>query len=311
LPELDRYGHAGSFSTGTIAAGGTLGILIPPSVVLVVYAISTEQNIAKLFQAALVPGLLATLFYCVAIALVVRRNPALAPVLPRLPWRERIPALLAIWPTFMIAFIVLGGIHAGLFTPTEGASVGVVAMLATGLLMRRLDRERILRSLRNTAQTTAMIFLILLGGEVFNAFLALTQMTTNLAEWISGLGLSAAMVVALLLFSYILLGAVMDELAMIILTLPVYFPLVQALDLGLSPDDAALWFGVLVLIVVGIGLTAPPMGLNVFVVSAIARHVPLADTYRGVMPYVAADMLRLGLVFSFPALALGLMRWTG
>jgi TRAP-type C4-dicarboxylate transport system permease large subunit len=177
--------------------------------------------------------------------------------------------------------------------------------------MRRLDRERILRGLRNTAQTTAMIFLILLGGEVFNAFLALTQMTTNLAEWISGLGLPASMVVALLLFSYILLGAVMDELAMIILTLPVYFPLVQALDLGLSPDDAALWFGVLVLIVVGIGLTAPPMGLNVFVVSAIARHVPLADTYRGVMPYVAADLLRLALIFCFPALALGLMRWTG
>ncbi len=311
LPELERYGYAGALSTGTIAAGGTLGILIPPSVVLVVYAIATEQNIAKLFQAALVPGLLAALLYCIAVAVVARRNPGLAPVLPRMPWRERVPALLAVWPTLMVAVVVLGGIHAGLFTPTEGASVGVVAMLLTGLILRKLDLERILRSLRLTAGTTAMIFLILLGGEVFNAFLALTQMTTGLADWMSGLGLSAPMVLGLLLLSYILLGAVMDELAMIILTLPIYFPLVQGLDLGMSPDDAAIWFGVLVLIVVGIGLTAPPMGLNVFVINSIASHVPLAATYRGVMPYVAADLLRLALVFFFPMIALGLVRLTG
>jgi tripartite ATP-independent transporter DctM subunit len=311
LPELDRYGYAGSLSTATIAAGGTLGILIPPSVVLVVYAISTEQNIARLFQTALVPGLLAALFYCITIALVVRRSPVLAPVLPRLPWRERVPALLAVWPTVTVAIVVLGGIYGGLFTPTEGASVGVVAMLLTGLAMRKLDRTRIIRSLRLTAETTAMIFLILLGGEVFNAFLALTQMTTHLAEWIAGLGLSAPMVLALLLFSYILLGAVMDELAMIILTLPIYFPVVQALDFGMSPDDVALWFGILVLIVVGIGLTAPPIGLNVFVISAIARHIPIRETYRGVLPYVAADMLRLALIFVFPVIALGLNRWLG
>jgi tripartite ATP-independent transporter DctM subunit len=309
LPELQRYGYAGSLSTGTIAAGGTLGILIPPSVVLVVYAISTEQNIAKLFQAALIPGILASLFYCITIALVVRRNPALAPLLPRMSWLERVPALLAIWPAVTVAGVVLGGIYGGLFTPTEGASVGAIAMLITGLITRKLDRERIVKSLRITAETTAMIFLILLGGEIFNAFLALTQMPTNLAEWISGLGLSPPLVMAMLLFSYILLGAVMDELAMIILTLPIFFPVVQALDFGIPPDDVAIWFGILVLIVVGIGLTAPPIGLNVFVISAIARGVPINETYRGVLPYVAADFIRLLLVFFFPILAVGMVRW--
>jgi tripartite ATP-independent transporter DctM subunit len=311
LPELQRYGYAGSLSTGTIAAGGTLGILIPPSVVLVVYAISTEQNIAKLFQAALIPGILASLFYCITIAFVVRRNPGLAPLLPRMSWPERIPALLAIWPAVTVAGVVLGGIYGGLFTPTEGASIGAVAMLVTGLVTRKLDRARIVKSLRITAETTSMIFLILLGGEIFNAFLALTQMPTNLAEWISSLGLSPPLVMAMLLFSYILLGAVMDELAMIILTLPIFFPVVQALDFGIPPDDVAIWFGILVLIVVGIGLTAPPIGLNVFVISAIARGVPINATYRGVLPYVAADFIRLLLVFFFPILAVGMVRWLG
>ncbi len=309
LPELQRYGYAGSLATGTIAAGGTLGILIPPSVVLVVYAISTEQNIARLFQAALIPGLLASLFYCGVIAIVVRRSPELAPVLKRVPWRERVPALLAVWPAVTVALVVLGGIYGGFFTPTEGASVGAIAMLVTGVITGKLRADAIRRSLRITAETTAMILLILLGGEVFNAFLALTQMPTNLAEWISGLGLSPPLVLGLLLFSYVLLGAVMDELAMIILTLPVFFPLVQALDFGIPSDEVAIWFGILVLIVVGIGLTAPPIGLNVFVISAIARGVSINETYRGVLPYVAADFVRLLLVFLMPILAIGMVRW--
>jgi C4-dicarboxylate transporter, DctM subunit len=309
LPELLRYGYAGSLATGTIAAGGTLGILIPPSVVLVVYAISTEQNILKLFQAALVPGLMATAFYLITIAIVVHRNPDLAPLQPRQPWAARWPALLAIWPTIAVAGLVLGGIYGGIFTPTEGASVGAIAMLFVGLGARKLDWAGVAGSLRVTAETTAMILLILLGGEVFNAFLALTQMPTALAEWIGGLGLSPMFVLALLLATYIVLGAVMDELAMIILTLPIFFPVVQALDFGLGPDEVAIWFGILVLMVVGIGLTAPPIGLNVFVVSAIARTIPITATYRGVLPYVLSDAVRLGLVFAFPTLALGLVRW--
>jgi len=309
FPELDRYGYARSLSAGTIAAGGTLGILIPPSVILVVYAISTEQNIVKLFQAALVPGLLATLFYIGVIAIVAWRKPDLAPLQPRQPWNERWPAIARTWPALSVALVVLGGIYGGIFTPTEGASVGVIAMLAAGLATRQLDMGGVIKSLRITAETTAMIFLILLGGEIFNAFLALTQMPASLAEWVSGLGLSPPVVLALLLASYILLGAVMDELAMIILTLPIFFPVVQALEFGIPADEVAIWFGILVLIVVGIGLTAPPIGLNVFVIAAIARNVPINDIYRGVLPYVLADFLRLGLVFAFPGLALAMVRW--
>jgi C4-dicarboxylate transporter, DctM subunit len=311
LPELKRYGYADPLATGTIAAAGALGILIPPSIVLVVYALSTEQNILKLFQAALLPGLLASLFYTLTIALLVRANPAIAPLQPRLPWRERWPLIFAIWPMISVAILVLGGIYGGIFTPTEGASLGAIAMLALGLFTGKLTWSGFSRSLRATAETSAMIFFILLGGEIFNAFLALTQMPTQLAEWISSLGLSPSLVIAMVLAIYLVLGAVMDELAMIILTLPIFFPLIQGLDLGMTPEDVALWFGVLVLITVGIGLSAPPIGLNVFVVASIARGIPTRQIYRGVLPYLAADMIRLILVFAFPALALAIVHWQG
>jgi C4-dicarboxylate transporter, DctM subunit len=350
LPELKRYRYDQGFATGTIAVGGTLGILIPPSVILVVYAITTEQNIAKLFQAALIPGLLAALFYCIVIAIRVRRNPDLAP----LPLeRDEIPpavrplwikgaalilllsvmamafagklsatlavigvllalvmalADIAILPALAIALIVVGGIYGGVFTPTEGAAVGTIAMLTAGLLQRSLSFEDIREALRQTAVTSGMIFIILLGAEVFGAFLALSRLPMLAAEWVSGLGLSPYFVLIAMLAFYILLGAVMDELAMILLTLPVFFPVIQGLDFGMFPDDVALWFGILVLIVVGIGLTAPPIGLNVFVIHQIAKDVPLFATYRGVLPFILADLFRLALVVAFPGLALWLVR---
>jgi tripartite ATP-independent transporter DctM subunit len=307
LPELRRYGYSDALATGTIAVGGTLGILIPPSVILVVYAISTEQNIVKLFQAALIPGLLAAAFYCIVIAIVVRIDPEAGPAHPPAARSERWPALLAIWPTILVALTVLGGIYGGIFTPTEGASVGAIAMLVAGVATRRLGWADFLESLAVTAETSALIFAILLGAEVFNAFLALSQLPTALAEWIVGLGLAPLAVVGALLVCYILLGAVMDELAMILLTLPIFFPVVSALDLGMPADDVAIWFGILVLIVVGIGLTAPPIGLNVFVVSAIARDVPITRTYRGVLPYLVADVVRMVLVLLAPGLALWLV----
>ena len=308
LPELLRYRYEPGFATGTIAVGGTLGILIPPSVILVVYAISTEQNIAKLFMAALIPGLLAALFYCVAIAWTAARKPESGPAQPRTTGPERLRALSAVWPVLLVAFVVVGGIYGGVFTPTEGAAVGAVAMLAVGLVQRRLDAAEIGRSLLQTAETSAMIFVILLGSEVFNAFLALTQLPTQAAEMVAGLGLPPFAVLTILLAFYVLLGAVMDELAMLLLTLPVFFPIVQALDFGMAPDEVAIWFGVLVLVVVGIGLTAPPIGLNVFVISAIARSVPIASTYRGVLPFIAVDLVRLVLIVLFPGLALWLVR---
>jgi C4-dicarboxylate transporter, DctM subunit len=350
LPELLKYKYDGGFATGTIAVGGTLGILIPPSVILVVYAITTEQNIAKLFQAALIPGLLAALFYCLTIAIVVRRNPALAPETlkavvepvpqPRwpkligavalsaigaqvfrgaLPWdNAAVFALLAllvifvnasVMPAILIAVVVVGGIYGGVFTPTEGAAVGAIAMLAVGLAQRSLGWADIMAAIKQTAETSGMIFIILLGAEVFGAFLALSRLPTTAAELIGGSGLSPYVVLIAMLSFYILLGAVMDELAMILLTLPVFFPVIQALDFGgMTPDEVAIWFGILVLIVVGIGLTAPPIGMNVFVISSLARSVPITATYRGVLPFLVADVVRLGLCVAFPALSLWLVR---
>jgi C4-dicarboxylate transporter DctM subunit len=308
LPELQRYKYDGGFATGTIAVGGTLGILVPPSVILVVYAITTEQNIAKLFKAALIPGLMAALFYCLAIAWVVRRKPNLAPQVPAPQAGSRGRLLASVWPVLLIGVTVVGGIYGGVFTPTEGAAVGAVSMLLVGLLQRTLDWSGIVQSLRQTAETTGMIFIILLGSEVFNAFLARSQFPMLAADWVAGLGLPPYMIMIALLAAYIVLGAVMDELAMLLLTLPIFFPIVQALDFGLSGDELAIWFGILVLIVVGIGLTAPPIGLNVFVVSSIAKDVPIAATYRGVLPFIFMDLVRLALVVAFPGLALWLVR---
>ncbi|HEY8381108.1 MAG TPA: TRAP transporter large permease [Microvirga sp.] len=309
LPELERYRYAPSLATGTIAVGGTLGILIPPSVILVVYAISTEQNIVKLFQAALIPGLLATLFYCLAIGWSVRRRPDLAPPHAKPSGAERLRAFLTVWPVLVVAIVVVGGIYGGVFTPTEGAAVGAIAMLAIALLRRSLSWEGFKTSLVQTAETTALIFIILLGAEVFNAFLAFSQLPTTVAAMITEAGLAPYAVLVILLAFYILLGAVMDELAMILLTLPVFFPIVTALDFGLPSDEVAIWFGILVLIVVGIGLTAPPIGLNVFVINAIARRIPITETYKGVLPFLATDLVRLGLCVAFPGLSLAMVRW--
>lgn len=308
LPELRRYNYDGGFSTGVIAVGGTLGILIPPSVILVVYAISTEQNIAKLFQAALIPGLLAAFFYCVVIAIMVRKNPALGPAQARVPWSERLGPSMGVIPALGIAAVVLGGIYGGIFTPTEGASVGAIVMLAIGIIRRTLGLKEIKESLLQTAETSAMIFMILLGAEVFNAFLALTHVPDNAAQLIAGSGWGPYAILGCLLVFYLILGGVMDELAMILLTLPVFFPIISALDFGFPTEDVQIWFGILVLIVVGIGLTAPPIGLNVFVVSAIAKTVPITATYRGVLPFVLADIVRLGIVVAFPAITLYLVK---
>ena len=308
LPELRRYHYEDGFATAMIAIGGVVDLLIPPSIILVVYAIATEQNIAKLFMAAMVPGLLAVVFYSVVILIVVRRNPHIAPVQAQTGATERLQNLLLIWPAIVVLGLVIGGIYGGVFTPTEAAAVGTVAMLSIGLLQRRLDWTKIKEAMTQTAHTAGMIFIILLGAEVFDAFLALSQLPSKAAELVAQSGLPPYAIMALLMLFYILLGAVMDELAMILLTLPVFFPVVQALDFGMPADEVGIWFGILVLMVVGVGLIAPPIGLNVFVVSAIARDVPIHKTYRGVVPFIAADIVRIGLLIAFPGLALWLVR---
>ena len=304
-PQMKALGYSGRLSTAALAAGGTLGILIPPSVPLVVYAILTEQNIAKLFAAAMIPGVLAMLGYVLVIALVCRFNPQLARPSEKMPWSQRLAALIGIWPVVLIFIVVFGGIYRGLFSPTEGAAVGAAATFVAGLAKRELDRAAIARSFLGTAETSAMVFMIFLGADMMNASLALTQMPAQLADWVGNSNIAPLLIVFSVLVFYILLGCVMDELSMLLLTIPVIFPTIMKLDLwGLAPEMKAIWFGILVLMTVGIGMTAPPVGLNVYVVNNLARDVPMSETYKGVMPFLAWDLLRLLLLLLFPVISL-------
>ncbi len=308
-PEMKRQGYNGRLSTASLAAGGTLGILIPPSVPLVVYAILTEQNIGKLFAAAMIPGILAMLGYVAVIALYCKLRPDLAPSNQALPWGKRWRALWGIWPIMAIFLVVFGGIYSGLFSPTEGAAVGAVLTLIVGLVKRELNLKGLGQSFVSTAETSAMVFLIFLGADMMNATLALTEMPKHLAAWVTHLPVPPLAVVAAVLVMYVILGCVMDELSMLLLTIPVIFPAVMALELwGLAPEMKAIWFGILVLMTVGIGLIAPPVGLNVYVVNNLAPEVPMSETYKGVFPFLAWDILRVILLLSFPTITLWLVR---
>jgi C4-dicarboxylate transporter DctM subunit len=307
-PEMKAHGYHGRLTTAALACGGTLGILIPPSVPLVVYAILTEQNIGKLFAAAMLPGILAVIGYLAVIAVVCRLKPELAQPSEAKPWGERWAALAQIWPIAVIFVVVFGGIYGGIFSPTEGAAVGAVGTFVAALARRELGLEGIKRSFVGTAETSAMVFMIFLGADMMNSALALTQMPARVADWVGHLQVAPLWIVGAILAIYILLGCVMDELSMMLLTIPVIFPAVMALPLfGLGAEDKAIWFGILVLMTVGIGMTAPPVGLNVYVVSSIAREVPMSETYRGVWPFLASDVLRMLVLLFFPSLTLGVV----
>jgi tripartite ATP-independent transporter DctM subunit len=310
LPEMKRHGYSGRLATGTLAAGGTLGILIPPSVPLVIYAILTEQNIAKLFAAAMIPGVIAMLGYMIAIAVYVRWVPGHAPD------HDDVPALTArtvvnVLPIASIFLVVFGGIYGGLFTPTEGAGVGTAVTFLAALLKRELTWAKMKHCFYATAESSAMIFLIFLGADLMNASLALTQVPAQLAEVVSGWGLSPVLVVSAILLFYVVLGAVMDELSMILLTIPIFFPVVMALDFGMTTEMTAIWFGIMVLMTVGFGLLAPPVGLNVYVVNGLAKDVPIKESYKGVMPFLLTDVCRTVLLLSFPAISLWLVQFVG
>jgi tripartite ATP-independent transporter DctM subunit len=308
LPELKRHGYSPRLATGALAAGGTLGILIPPSVVLVIYAILAQQNIGKLFAAAVIPGVLAAAGYMATVAVYVRLNPAAGPVGPRLTWTQRWRELRGVWPVAAIFIVVVGGIYGGVFTPTEAASIGT---MATALIAwsRGMRRQQLAQCLLSTAESTAMIFFILLGADLLNVFLALSQLPAELAAWVQALGAHPLAVLAAILLLYVLLGCLMDSLSMILLTVPIFLPIVLGLDLhGLEATEKAIWFGVLVLMVVEIGLITPPVGMNVYIISSMARDVPMAETFRGVLPFLAADAVRVVLLVSFPILSLALVR---
>ena len=309
MPEMRRHGYSGRLATGTLAAGGTLGILIPPSVPLVIYAILAEQNIAKLFAAAMVPGVIAMLGYIAAIAVYVRLVPGQAPELdadrPRFTWRS----LGGIAPIAIIFIIVFGGIYGGFFTPTEGAAVGAAATFIAALAKREITWAKFKHCFYATAESSAMIFLIFIGADLMNSALALTQVPAQLASVVNGWGLSPVMVVAAIMLFYVVLGSVMDELSMILLTIPIFFPMIMGLDFGMPKESVAIWFGIMVLMTVGFGMLAPPVGLNVYVVNGMAKDVPIAESYRGVMPFLISDTLRTLLLLFFPAISLWLVKY--
>ena len=367
LPELKAYGYAGGFSTATLAAGGTLGILIPPSVVLVIYAILTEQNIAKLFLAAFIPGVLAAIGYMIAISIYVRVNPGSAGTRPRVPYSERMRALAAVWPVLIVFLLVVGGIYAGWFTPTEGAAVGALGTGIIAFAAGGLTRATLAESFFVTARTSAMIFFIVLGAAFYNGFLALTQLPQEMAAQVSASGLSPWLVLIVILVFYLLLGCLMDSLSMILLTIPIFWPIVSELDFGLvtmvelqsarlselvasgaeipaallaearatlaageelaretvrelglrgvsngalnrlNVEQTAIWFGILVLIVVEVGLITPPVGMNLFVINAMDRATPMTQTYRAVLYFVGTDIVRVAVLVAFPFITLALL----
>ena len=309
LPELRRYGYSGGFSTATLAAGGTLGILIPPSVILVIYAILTEQNIAKLFLAAFIPGILAAIGYIITISVYVRIHPKAAGVREPVPYAERIRALIDVWPVLLVFMLVVGGIYLGWFTPTEGAAVGAFGTGLIALLNGGLGRATFIESFLATGRSTGMIFFIVLGAAFYNGFLALTQVPQELANWVTTLGYSPWVILAMILVLYLVFGCVMDSLSMILLTIPIFFPIISQLDFGMTFEETAIWFGIIVLIVVEVGLITPPVGMNLFVINSMDRTTPMVATYRAVMYFVASDIIRVILLVAFPSITLFLLRW--
>ncbi len=310
IPEMKKLGYSGRIYTSVLAAGGTLGILIPPSVVLVIYAILTEQNIAKLFMAAAIPGIMATVGYMISIAWMARKYPQHIPEGIRMSREERMAAYKPVWPILIIFIIVFGGIYGGFISPTEAASVGSVCTFLAAYIKGELKWDGIKKSLYGTAQNSGMIFLIFLGADLLNSALALSQMPTLLASLVASSGINPILVVVMVLVFYLLLGSVMDEMSMILLTLPIIFPIIMGLDIyGLNAEGKAIWFGILTLMVVQIGLIHPPMGLNVYVINGMAKDVPMGESYAGTWPLLVSDFIRLILLTIFPGLSLWLVQF--
>ena len=299
-PEMRRFGYPQSFATGVIAAGGTLGIMIPPSTVFAVYGLITEQDVGKLFIAGVVPGLLAVAMYMLTITIISVVRPDFLPAGPRSSWKERAEALRDIWATLLLFAFVIGGLYGGLFTATEAAGAGAGGAFLIGLARGRLSRADILRSLLETTRTTAAVFTILIGALLFGYFLTVTQTPQKLTEFLTGLGIGKYGVLALIMVMYLVLGCLMDALAMIILTVPIVFPVIK--ELGFDP----IWFGVIIVMTVELGLIHPPVGMNIFVIKSVVEDVKISTIFYGVLPFIVTDLLRLVILIAFPILALWL-----
>jgi C4-dicarboxylate transporter, DctM subunit len=299
-PEMRRYGYPQSFATGVIAAGGTLGIMIPPSTVLAVYGIITEQDVGKLFIAGVIPGIIAVLMYMATITIIGRARPGYLPAGKPSPWSERLAATRGVWATMLLFLFVIGGIYGGLFTPTEAAGMGAAGAFIIGVVRRRLGGTQILQSLLEATRTTAAVFTVLIGALLFGYFLTITQVPQKVTEFLVGLGIGRYGVLALIMIMYLVLGTLMDALAMIILTVPIVFPVIKAL--GFDP----IWFGVIIVMVAELGLIHPPVGMNIFVIKSVVEDVRISTIFYGVLPFIVTDLLRLILLIAFPILALWL-----
>lgn len=301
LPEMNSRNYSEQFSTGVVAAGGTLGMLIPPSIILVLYGILTEQFVKTLFVAALVPALLAVGLHFATIAFLVRRNPDLGPAGEKGSWSDLFQALREGWAALLLMIVVTGGIYGGVFSVNESASVGAVLAFAIALGRGRLSWSKFWEALRETASTTSMVYLMVIGASIFTFAVTLSGLPQVMVESIRDAGLPGLAVVLLLMVMYLVLGAIFDTISSMVITMPFVFPLI--LSYGYDP----IWWGILTVMVIEIGMITPPIGMNVFVIKAMLPNTSLGTIYRGVAPFIAVDILRLLIIIAFPALALGLV----
>jgi len=299
-PEMRRFGYPQSFSTGVIAAGGTLGAMLPPSTVLAVYAILTQQDIGKLFMAGIIPGLLAMAMYVMTIFIIVKVKPDWLPRGPATTWTERFAGLKDVWAPLLLFVFVIGGLYGGFFTPTEAGGVGASGAFLLGVLRGKLDRAGILEALLSATRTAAAVFTVLIGALIFGYFLTITQTPQKLTGFLTELGLGPYGVLALIMLMYLVLGCLMDAMAMIILTVPIIFPVI--VQLGFDP----IWFGIIIVMTVELGLIHPPVGMNVFVIKSVVHDVSFMTIFKGVIPFVLTDILRMIILIAFPMIALWL-----
>ncbi|KQX34405.1 TRAP transporter large permease [Variovorax sp. Root434] len=299
-PEMRRFNYPQSFSTGVIAAGGTLGAILPPSTVLAVYAILTQQDIGKLFMAGIVPGVLAMAMYVMTIAIIVKLRPDWLPGGEVKPWSERFKDLKNVWAPLVLFVFVIGGLYGGFFTPTEAGGVGASGAFILGLVRRKLDGPKIREALLSATRTAAAVFTVLIGALLFGYFLTITQSPQKLTEFLTGLGIGRYGVLALIMLMYLVLGCLMDAMAMIILTVPIIYPVI--VHLGFDP----IWFGVIIVMTVELGLIHPPVGMNVFVIKSVVKDVSFTTIFKGVLPFIVTDIVRLVILIAFPIIALWL-----
>ena len=296
-PEMRRFKYPQSFATGVIAAGGTLGIMIPPSTVLAIYGIITEQDIGKLFVAGVIPGILAVFMYAITVTLIGHLRPGFLPKGEKATWSERVESVKGVWATLLLFAFVIGGLYGGLFTATEAAGAGAGGAFIIGLVRGRLSGKDILRCLLETTRTTAAVFTILIGALLFGYFLTITQTPQKVTEFLTGLGIGNYGVLTVILIMYLLLGCLMDALAMIILTVPIIFPVIK--QMGFDP----IWFGVVIVMTVELGLIHPPVGMNIFVIKSVLEDVKISTIFAGVIPFIITDIIRLAILVAFPILA--------